>query len=79
MPSSPAEASEERSMLQAIALLNGKIVTVDRVSRGKHCSLPMVASVRFVLVSEARPGSILRQVKHATLYLDPDSAMGLQH
>jgi glucosamine-6-phosphate deaminase len=28
-------------------------------------------------VSEDRPGSILRHVKHATLYLDPDSASGL--
>lgn len=29
-------------------------------------------------VSEDRPGSILRTVKHATLYLDPDSAAGLE-
>jgi glucosamine-6-phosphate deaminase len=28
-------------------------------------------------VSEDRPGSILRTVPHATLYLDPDSAQGL--
>ena len=29
-------------------------------------------------VSEDRPGSILRTVDHATLYLDPDSAAGLE-
>lgn len=29
-------------------------------------------------VSEDRPGSILRNVDHATLYLDPDSAAGLE-
>jgi glucosamine-6-phosphate deaminase len=29
-------------------------------------------------VSEDRPGSILRTVDHATLYLDPDSAKGLE-
>ena len=29
-------------------------------------------------VSEDRPGSILREVDHATLYLDPDSAVGLE-
>jgi glucosamine-6-phosphate deaminase len=29
-------------------------------------------------VSEDRPGSILRRVTHATLYLDPDSAAGLE-
>jgi glucosamine-6-phosphate deaminase len=29
-------------------------------------------------VSEDRPGSILRKVDHATLYLDPDSAAGLE-
>ena len=29
-------------------------------------------------VSDLRPGSILRTVDHATLYLDPDSAQGLQ-
>ena len=29
-------------------------------------------------VSEDRPGSILRTVEHATLYLDPDSATGLE-
>jgi len=29
-------------------------------------------------VSEDRPGSILRTVGHATLYLDPDSAKGLE-
>jgi glucosamine-6-phosphate deaminase len=30
-------------------------------------------------VSEDRPGSILRTVDHATLYLDPDSAKGLEN
>ena len=29
-------------------------------------------------VSEERPGSILRTVEHATLYLDPESAQGLK-
>jgi len=29
-------------------------------------------------VSEDRPGSVLRTIDHATLYLDPDSAAGLQ-
>jgi glucosamine-6-phosphate deaminase len=29
-------------------------------------------------VSEDRPGSVLRTVDHATLYLDPDSAAGLE-
>jgi hypothetical protein len=29
-------------------------------------------------VSEERPGSILRNVDHATLYLDQDSAAGLE-
>ncbi len=29
-------------------------------------------------VSEDRPGSVLRTVNHATLYLDPDSAAGLE-
>ncbi len=39
------------------------------------------AAVRACLyepVSEDRPGSILRTVEHATLYLDTDSAQGLQ-
>ena len=40
-----------------------------------------VAAVRACLyepVSEDRPGSILRTVDHATLYLDPESAAGLE-
>ena len=40
-----------------------------------------VAAVRSCLyqpVSADRPGSILRTVDHATLYLDPDSAAGLE-
>lgn len=40
-----------------------------------------IAAVRACLyepVSEERPGSVLRTVDHATLYLDPDSAQGLQ-
>jgi len=40
-----------------------------------------VAAVRACLykpVSEDRPGSVLRTVDHATLYLDADSAQGLQ-
>lgn len=40
-----------------------------------------VSAVRACLyepVSEDRPGSILRTVDHATLYLDPDSAAGLE-
>lgn len=37
-----------------------------------------VRSCLYQPVSEDRPGSILRTVDHATLYLDPDSAKGLE-
>lgn len=37
-----------------------------------------VRACLFEPVSEDRPGSILRTVDHATLYLDPDSAAGLE-
>jgi glucosamine-6-phosphate deaminase len=37
-----------------------------------------VRSCLYQPVSEDRPGSILRNIDHATLYLDPDSAKGLE-
>jgi glucosamine-6-phosphate deaminase len=56
------------------ALLAGKriLAIVPEMRKAKA-----VRACLYEPVSEDRPGSILRQVQHATLYLDPDSAMGL--
>ena len=64
---------------QAITLTIPALLAAKRVL----CIVPearKAAAVRACLheaVSEDRPGSILRQVQHATLYLDPDSASSL--
>lgn len=60
-------------------------LTIPALLAAKHvlCIVPearKAAAVRVCLrepISEERPGSVLRRVPHATLYLDPDAAASL--